>query len=72
MATVALRSQRLRNEEGANVPDKEEEEGCTHNTAKDRNKSYYNKATGASKLHNLLRSHHRVDGKDIHVPVDGI
>ena len=70
MATVTRRSQKLRNDEGSKDLDEEEEkEGCIHNTAKDRNEGYYTGAIGASKLNNLLSSHHRANGKGVHMPV---
>ena len=56
IATVTLKSQRLRNEGGKDP--NEEEEGCTHHK-----ESYYTKAIGATKLHNLLSYHHRANGK---------
>ena len=34
-----------------------------------QNKSYYTEAIGASKLHDLLSSHHRIDEKDNQMPV---
>ena len=61
MATVTLRSKTLRKEEGATDADEGGEDGWmqTHTTEKDRNESYYTEAIGASKLHDLLSSHHK-------------
>ena len=44
----------------------------THTTVKDRDASYYTRAIGASKLHDLLSSHHWADGEGIHMLVGDI
>ena len=40
MATVALRSDRLSEVEGATDPEAAEKEGCTHTAAKDLDENY--------------------------------
>ena len=44
-ATVTLRSQRLKNEEGTKDPKDEDERGA-YTTAKDQNESYYTEPLG--------------------------
>ena len=74
MATVTLKSRRLRDEERAKDPDEKDDGGCTHTIhhCKRPNKSHYTEAIRASKLHNLLSCHHWANGKSIHMPVGDI
>ena len=68
MPTATLRPERSQNE-GAIDPLEEKEDSCTHIAVKNQNQSNYTKATGASRLHDLLRCHHRPNGKGVHMPV---
>ena len=63
--TVAFRYKSL-NDDRAIYPGVEEK-GCKYTTATDKNESYYTRTITASKLHDLLSSHHKADGKGIHM-----
>ena len=68
MATVTLRLQRLRDEDGTTDLD-EEKEGCKHAAVKDWNNSSYTEAIWTSKH---TTCHCNTDGNDVHMPLDDI